>query len=233
MTEPTPPERGRGWTPLRVISLVAGSVLGLTSLALLAGAGVTTWATNTQRDAAGFITTDVHDIVTSSVAVTSEDIDFEWGGPMTPADVLGDVRVRATAIDPARAVFIGVAPKASVDAYLAGASHAVVTSWWPFRTSERSGVAAAAPGAPTAARIWTEQVSGVGTQTLTWRPHSGTWVLVVMNANGRPGVSVSADVGITAPDLKWVAVGLFIAGGLLLGVSVLLIAIPVARASRR
>ena len=228
---PSPPRRS-GWTGLRVVSLVVGCLLGLVSLGLLAGGGAATWATTTQRDSAGYLTTDTHDIVTSTYAVTSEDIDFvDWTGPITPADVLGDVRVRATAIDPKQSVFIGVGPKASVDRYLAGARHKVVTSWWPFHTDNRLSIGAARPGAPTQAPIWSAQVSGRDTQTLTWRPHSGNWVVVVMNADGKPGIAVTADVGLTAPDLKWVAVGLFIAGGLLLGAAVLFVALPISRAS--
>jgi hypothetical protein len=53
-----------------------------------------------------------------------------------------------------------------------------------------------------------------------------------MNADRSPGVSITADVGAEVPDLKWIAVGLLAAGGVLLAVSVVLIVVPVVRASR-
>jgi hypothetical protein len=43
----------RGWTGRRITALVAGSILALTCLVLLAGDGAATRATNTQRDTAG------------------------------------------------------------------------------------------------------------------------------------------------------------------------------------
>jgi hypothetical protein len=54
-----------------------------------------------------------------------------------------------------------------------------------------------------------------------------------MNANAAAGVSFSADIGASIPDLGWIAVGLLVGGGLLLIGAVLLIVIPVVRASRR
>lgn len=75
------------------------------------------------------------------------------------------------------------------------------------------------------------QTRGTGRQTLSWSPASGTSV-VVMNADGGARVSVRADIGATVPDLAWLAVGLFIAGGVLLGVAVVLVVVPVVRASR-
>ncbi len=65
---PTPPrsmQRRRGWTAGRVVSLVLGSVLGLASLGLLTGGGIATWVTNTQRDAAGYISTHTNTFATS------------------------------------------------------------------------------------------------------------------------------------------------------------------------
>ena len=221
-----------GWTAGRVIALVIGCILGLVSLGLLAGAGIATWATSSQRDATGYLNTDRHRIASPTFAVTSDSIDFgDWNGPLTPSDVLGTVRVRATAINPTTPIFIGVGPKAAVDSYLAGVRHAVVTDWSPFKISGGDGLTA--PRTPPAAlHIWTAQTSGTGPQTLAWKPSSGTWLTVVMNANGQAGVFVTADVGATVPDLKWVAVGLFIAGGLVLAGALALIVIPIRRASR-
>lgn len=230
---PSATTRRSGWSAGRVISLVIGSLLGLTSLGLLGAGGVATWATNTQRDTAGYLTTDTRTFTTATYAVTSDQIDLgtstDW---ITPGDVLGTVRFRATAIDPTKAVFVGVAPQTAVETYLAGVGHTVVTNWANGHTQTTATAGNRAPSRPAAARIWTAHASGVGTQALTWRPTGGHWVVVVMNANATAGVTVTADAGATVPDLAWIAVGLFVIGGILLAAAVVLIAVPVARASR-
>ena len=83
---PAPPTGRRGWTAGRVVSLVIGSVLGLIALAVLAGAGAATWATNSQRDSAGFLTSDTHRFATPSYAIISGGIDLGTGTDwVTPA----------------------------------------------------------------------------------------------------------------------------------------------------
>jgi hypothetical protein len=228
-----PGQHKRGWTAGRVVSLVIGSVLGLVSLALLAAGGVATWATNTQRDAAGFLTSDTRSFATSSYAVTSGGIDLGTPtGWISPSDALGTVRIRATAIDPSKDVFLGIAPQSAVDRYLSGVNHLVVTNWSNGHTRQPIGAGVAPVKAPTDTRIWTAKATGAGTQTLTWRPMSGHWDVVVMNANGAPGVSITADVGATVPDLGWLAGGLIAIGGLLMAAAVAMIAIPIVRAGR-
>ena len=215
------------------MSLVIGCVIGLVAFGLLAAAGVATWATNTQRDSSGYLTTDTQRIDTSTFAVTTDTIDLgDWNGPITPSDVLGTVRIRATALNPAVPVFIGVAPKAAVDRYLAGVPHAVVTDWAPVATKPQLGARGAPAVLPTQAQFWTAQASGLGTQSLRWKPTSGNWLAVVMNANGSAGVAVGADAGATVPDLAWLAVGLFIGGGLLLAAALALIIVPIVSAGR-
>jgi hypothetical protein len=206
--------------------------LGLISLGLLAGGGLATWADNTQRDAAGYLTTGTQSFSTSSYALTSGNIDLgNSAGQFTPSAFLGNVRVRVTPTSPGRSVFVGIAPEAAVNRFLAGVNHDEVTDWASGTTvSHRS--ADATPSPPAVASIWTTKSSGTGTQTVTWKPRSGDWTVVVMKANATPGLAVTADVGATLPDLVWIAVGLFVAGGLLLVVAGGLILIPIIRASR-
>ncbi len=230
---PAPPSGRRGWTAGRVVSLVIGSVLGLIALGVLAGAGAATWATNSQRDSAGFLTSDTHRIATPAYAITSGGIDLGTGTDwVTPADIFGKVRIRATAINPTAGVFIGVGSKTAVDSYLAGVGHEVVTNWANGDTRYEPGRPGGPQTAPGDAAIWTAQASGQGTQTLSWRPESGQWEVVVMNPDGAAGVSVIADVGATVPDLAWIAVILFAIGAVLLLAAVALVVVPVIRASR-
>jgi hypothetical protein len=231
-TGAAPPPGRRGWTGGRVLSLVLGSLLGLAALGLLAAGGVATWATNTQRDAAGYVTSDARDFSTPSYALTSDGIDLgtstDW---ITPGDVLGTVRLRVTASDPSKAVFVGVAPEEAVARYLSGVDHLVVTNWADGH-SRLEAAGGAAPTSPASSSIWTASAAGVGTQALTWRPSAGHWVVVMMNADAAAGVSVTADVGASVPDLGWVAAGLIAAGGVALAAAVVLVVVPVVRASR-
>lgn len=227
----TAPPAAPSWTTGRTISLVVGCVLGLITLGVLSAAGFATWATNT-RDA-GYVTSGTETVATAGHAVTSGHVEL-WTatGWITPSDVLGTIRIRATATDPTTAVFIGVAPSDAVDDYLAGVNQQVITGWAPFRSHYQQAGGAAPRSAPTDARIWTANVSGPGTQTFTWKPTGGDWTLVIMNANGGAPLSVTTDIGVTIPVLSLFAVALFIVGGLLLVASVPLIVVPIARARR-
>lgn len=227
---PSAPVRPPGWTAGRVVSLVTGCVLGLVSLGLLAAGGLATWETNTQRDAAGYLSASAHTIATSGYVITSDEVGELVN--QVPAGVLGTTRVRATATNPTTGVFIGIGPKAAVDSYLSGVNRRVITGWFPFATRDDQGTAAAPRTGPLDAGIWTAHVAGPGTQTLNWRPAAGSWTVVVMRPNGGAGLSATADVGATVPDLAWFAVALFAVGVVLGGAAAALIAVPLARARR-
>ena len=230
---PSPPASARrGWTAARITALVSGCVLALVSLGLLAGGGAATWADNTQRDSAGYLTSGTHSFATASYALTSGKIDLgSSADPFAPSDILGTVRLRVTPLDPRSSVFVGVGPTSAVNGYLAGVSHEQLKSWADATTTHQA-QGGAPPVVPASMHFWAVQSSGAGTQTLTWEPAHGAWTVVVMNTSATPGLSVTADVGATVPDLGWIAAALLAAGALLLIAGLVLIVIPVVRASR-
>jgi len=60
----------------------------------------------------------------------------------------------------------------------------------------------------------------------------GDWMVVAMNADASPGVTVRADAGVSSPALPWLA-GELLAAGVLTGVTAAaLIIVPVRLASR-
>ena len=77
---------------------------------------------------------------------------------------------------------------------------------------------------PGAQDFWVASATGSGARTLSWDPAGGSWTVVVMNADGRPGIGVRADLGARMPAVRWIAIGLLAAGAILLAAGVLLIA---------
>jgi hypothetical protein len=67
---------------------------------------------------------------------------------------------------------------------------------------------------------------------MTWTPSDGNWTLVVMNSDATPGIAVTGDGAATAPGLTRIATGLAIAGLLLLIAGVLMVLLPITKASR-
>ncbi len=86
---------------------------------------------------------------------------------------------------------------------------------------------------PTELDIWVAQASGYGTQSATWAPRDGSWAAVVMNADGSQGVSGAVEFGARLPWLGAAGVAMFTIGLLFLAGGVTLVAVGVARASRR
>ncbi|WP_169982432.1 DUF4389 domain-containing protein [Microbispora sp. H10836] len=99
--------------------------------------------------------------------------------------------------------------------------------------SARAGTPVFAGVAPAAAGIWTAQVSGAGPRTLALPVAEGSWRVVVMNADGTGTVQATARASARLPGLGRVASALLAAGGAAFAAAVVLVAVPVARASAR
>jgi hypothetical protein len=221
---PSPQAAARppGWTGGRITALVTGVLLGLVSLALLGAGGTVLWA-DTQRDATGYLTTGTHEFATAGSAVASERVELGSAGTgwlYAPA-LAGTVRIRVTPVSSGPALFTGIGPSAAVDRYLAGVRHAVITDFWD---NQEQAIGGGSPGsAPGTQGFWAASATGPGTQTLRRDPASGSWTVVLMNASGRPGIHVRADLGATYPDLPWITAGLLAAGAVFAAGAALLI----------
>ncbi len=220
-----------GWTGSRIVAMVVGSVLLLTSTGVLAGGGVALWADRTQR-VDGYVLSGTTGVDSPGYAMVGPDVGLTvQGGPLDLAGTLGDTRVVVTQSSGA-ALFVGVAPTAAVDTYLRGVAHRTLTGLGqdgdglvmgpgtPMPMSPGPGGGMELAGGPPATppgeqTFWTSSVSGPGTLTLDWAPRAGNWSVVVMRADGSPAVDAGVRVGATAPALPWVAGGLLALGGLL------------------
>jgi hypothetical protein len=216
-TDPGPP-RSR-WSAGRIVLVILGSLAALIGAGLLAGGGGLLWADQTQRDDDGYLSTPTERFEASSYAIVSEPLDLveadtEGADWLLSDDVLGDVRLQAANGD----VFIGVGPTSDVEAYLRGVEHHRLTDveYDPFRARYEARAGAAPTAPPGEQDFWAATGSGSGEQTLTWDPESGNWSAVVMNADAAPGITADLSVGAEANFLTWLAIGLLVAGGILL-----------------
>ena len=133
---------------------------------------------------------------------------------MYPPTLLDKVRVRVTPTTPGSPLFVGIGPSTEVDRYLAGVDQTVITEFWGDKTE-------AVEGGPPASAPGTQELLGrlhhrVWNQTLIWDPADGSWTIVVMHADGQPGIDVAADLGAKVPALPWIAVGFLALGAVLM-----------------
>lgn len=195
--------------------VILGSIFALIAFGLLAGGGVLMWAGQTQRDAAGYLTSPSTRLESASSAIAATDVNVTIDAPgwHVASDALGSVRIRAASSSPS-AIFIGIAPANDVLQYLRGTAYDqlqgyAVRAGGPTYTAHSGGT----PLLPTAQTFWGASVSGSGTQSLIWRVRSGAWAIVLMNADASRGVAADVSVGATAPFLFGLALGLLIGGG--------------------
>jgi Domain of unknown function (DUF4389) len=201
------------WGVGRVTVIVLGSLAALAALAAFAGGAVAVVLDQTQRDAAGYLMTGSRAYTTDTYALVSDSYRAGSAGDWFVArDMLGTVRIRS---ESARSVFVGIGPAGAVDAYLADVRHEVAARFDARRSDFRlhGGVAPAVP--PAVNSFWAATTVGSGTRVLTWTPEAGDWRIVLMNADGSPGVRADVAVGARLPHLLWIGIGI-LGGGVLL-----------------
>jgi hypothetical protein len=216
------------WTGRRITALLIGALLVLVSLALLGGGGTGLWAELTQREG-GYVTTGAHAFSSSGSALATERTHLGSAGVgwLYSPSLLGKVRIRVTPASSAPPLFVGIGRSADVDRYLAGVNHTVISDFFKNKVEAVGG--GTPRSAPATQRIWVASSTGSGARTLLWSPRNGSWTVVVMNADGRPGLDVRADLGARMPAVLWIAIGLLTAGAVFLIGGGLLIAGAIRR----
>lgn len=213
---------GSPWTAGRIAPLVIGALLVLVSLVLLGSGGTGMWAYLAKRDA-GYVTTGVHKFSTAGSALTTKPTQLGSAGVgwLYSPTLLDKVRIRVTPASAGPPLFVGIARSKDVDRYLAGVDRTVINDFWDNDVKPVDG--GRVGSAPATQDFWVASTSGAGTRSLVWEPADGTWTVVVMNADGRPGVDIGADLGARMPTLQWIALGLLVGGLVLMAGGILLI----------
>ena len=197
--------------------IVGGGLAALVAAGFLAAGGLVLWTDAAKTDADSYITSSQHrfQTVTSALASDGLDVDVDGDWAIDGAGSLLKFRVTGTSDKP---LFIGIAPKTEVDAYLRDVTYDEVSDVTadPFAIQTVRHDGSAAPAPPASQGIWQASVVGDGAQTLSWDVQPGDWSVVVMNADGSPGVDAELAFGVRIPFLLWIGIGCAIAGAILL-----------------
>lgn len=221
--------------PGRIVMLVLGTLSALLGLGLLAAAGAAGFANYLQRDN-GYFTTPSERYATNSYALTTPRLDImaDEGVPDTaPVGVVGSVMLGGSAAA-GKEIFIGIGPRSDVAAYLNGVSHSEITevSFNPFQVDYRDVAGTQVPARPADQGFWAASASGAGEQQLEWDLRSGSWAVVIMNADASAPVVVDMKAGARSNLLWPVFVGLLVGGILFLLIGIPLIVLGAAGLGR-
>jgi hypothetical protein len=197
-----------------VAGIIAGAGSVLLALAVVATGAVALWA-DSHRDHAGYVSTGGHQFNTAGRALTSPSVEV---GRAAPDWLIGRVRVSATSTASARPVFVGIGRNTEVQRYLAGVSRSELRDFDGSTPTYANQTGSRAPAPPATRHFWVATAEGRGTQTLSWKLKSGNWDVVVMNADGTPGVDATVNLGahtppLLVPGLALVALGIMIGAG--------------------
>lgn len=222
--------------PARVFSLIVGCLLLLPGIGMVAGGGAMAIGYGVARNDDGYFEIGLDRLQTPTAAIRSEDVDFfaDPGSPNWIVDALDvGLQVRAEAVDPGTDLFVGVADRRDVEGYLDGTAHDEVVELRDQGVPdyERHGGVPRAVAPPVDQDFWVETAVGEDA-SLEWDVESGTWAIVLMNADGSRGVSADIDVGVRSDAFLPVAFTLMGLGVLLTALAVTLIVLGARRDDR-
>ena len=215
--------------PGPLIMLLIGTIVALTGFGLTATGVVAAVAAGVQGEN-GYFSTRTVPLVTNSYALTSPPLGPVTTTGTTPPLNLDVARIRLVATgvndDP---VFIGIAPQADVDSYLANVAHSEVRGIesTPFRARYADIAGSDRPEPPGDEDFWTVSAAGSGSQEIIWPVQPGSWAVVVMNADGSSPVAVQVSAGVRSGLLVPAAITLLLIGIVTLVIGLVLVILGV------
>lgn len=225
---------------VRIILLIIGILFILGSIALFIGGGALLWVDLTQKDADGFISTETDQLARASYAMVTESADIHlveerhWGWGWRSDWDSGDFvtfKVEGSNKDSSKGIFIGVAQESDLMAYLSDVEYDEISNFrihsHGFDVDYRNHQGNSSPTAPTSETFWMKSTSGNGTQVLEWELETGTYSLVLMNEDGSSNVNVDVSVGVKAPWIFGVGIGVVVGGivALIMGILMIIFAL--------
>ena len=199
--------------------ITAGAVLVATGGVLATAGGGLVAAIGTD----GTLSAGRSTLTTATNALVTDHGDVEASGARALADPSVELAVRGSD----KPIFVGVGPADVVDRYLAGAPVERVTDFdvRPFEmtTAVRDGTSQ--PGPPTEQDFWVARSDGATSAETSWRVREGTYRIVVMNADGSPGLHAEGDFGVHVPRVAGVGIAVLVGGLLLMGTGASLVVV--------
>jgi hypothetical protein len=211
--------------PLRIVAIFTGCLLVLPAIAMLLGGAALALGHTFGRDADGFFETTISQVETATAAITAGEVDLrsDPAGPSWLVDQL-DAEVRLILRDSSNDMFIGIARRSDVDAYLDGVAHNEIIEIGDGLVPAyryRRGSDSVAP--PAGEGFWVTSAQGPAPLVVNWNPSEGTWAVVLMNADASTGVRADVNVGVKAGFVLPAALILLGVGTVLMPVTIGLI----------
>ena len=204
-----PRTRSRG---ARIVLLVSAALASVAAVGALGLGALALWG-ESEKDERGYLSTNSQSFAAGTHAIATESLDMDLDGAeeLVDSTSLGDVRLDVES-QSGKPLFVGIARTDQVSSYLSDVSHTILTDvdFDPFEAFYSRQAGERSPAAPGGERIWAASAQGAGAQTLTWEVEDGDWSIVVMNADGSPGVQADISAGAKLPyltEIGWSALG--------------------------
>ncbi|WP_322817950.1 hypothetical protein [Tepidiforma sp.] len=140
------------------------------------------------------------------------------------------ITVRIQALQ-GRGLFLGIAPRQAVEAYLGPVRHEVLDTirYDPFEARRTAVGSAPAAAPPTESIPWLVAQSGDAPVQLTWQAVDGDYLFAILRADGQPGLQVQIEFGTKFRYQRGFAIAGIAIGGLIVLVGLLLVALALRR----
>jgi hypothetical protein len=200
----------------KIVLIVLGFVLLLCGLGGIVP-GIVLTAFNGRNVESGY-----HPIGTPTSALVSQTTRISEAGPSRAG--LGTATIVIRARSAGKPIFIGVAPAARVNDFLASVGFDEVRdlNLSPYRVETVRQPGSRPAGPPGDESIWTASAAG-NSPTLIWQVADGDYRIVVMNADGTPGVAADAQFGLKIGGVFGLGIGFVVVGIIIFAAGLVLI----------
>ncbi len=88
---------------------------------------------------------------------------------------------------------------------------------------------------PDTQSFWVASDTGTGARSLNWDASSGDWTLVIMNADGSPGIDLDLSAGARLPAVLGISIASLIAAAMFLicGIAIIVVTVATRPTGRR
>ncbi len=213
----------------RIVAIVIAVLIAVPAFALVTGGTVVGVAASIERNGDGFFDATLERLSTSTPAITTSESQLraDPGPPVWFLDFL-DVTVRIKVDAGDADLFVGIGPRDEVDAFLDGVARDEIVKVDRFRVDYEvvQGSPMATP--PADEDFWVASATGTGLSEFTWDVVDGSWVAVLMQSDGSPGLVAEVTVGVQSGALVPIAFAMVVTGIALLVIAVMIIVLAVA-----